>query len=167
MTTGGASDQVSRKYEESFKKICSFENYSFLKLMNRFSVNTDGAEEQNLNIRIIKFGVLVFVEYRPLTKGSYKCSCMEGFQLKNEVCEDIDECDVENGECNQLCENSVGSFTCQCFTGYMPQIENPSLCLEIDICNNGAKCSHDCINIAGMTYSEDKKYIFADDLKNV
>lgn len=28
------------------------------------------------------------------------------------------ECGINNGGCEQLCENTVGSFTCQCNTGY-------------------------------------------------
>ena len=30
----------------------------------------------------------------------------------------MDECRVKNGGCSQICENSVGSFRCQCRNGY-------------------------------------------------
>lgn len=32
---------------------------------------------------------------------------------------DVDECENENGECAQLCNNTVGSFLCACSDGYL------------------------------------------------
>jgi len=31
---------------------------------------------------------------------------------------DINECDHQNGRCSQLCDNSIGSYRCSCFTGF-------------------------------------------------
>ena len=31
---------------------------------------------------------------------------------------DIDECQTNNGGCNQTCTNTIGSFECSCGTGY-------------------------------------------------
>ena len=31
---------------------------------------------------------------------------------------DIDECDADNGDCDHLCENTDGSYTCSCRDGY-------------------------------------------------
>ena len=31
---------------------------------------------------------------------------------------DIDECSVNNGGCNQTCNNSIGSYKCSCGSGY-------------------------------------------------
>ena len=31
---------------------------------------------------------------------------------------DINECAVNNGDCEQLCNNSIGSYWCSCVTGY-------------------------------------------------
>ena len=31
---------------------------------------------------------------------------------------DINECAVGNGGCEQVCVNTVGSFTCDCFSGF-------------------------------------------------
>ena len=33
-------------------------------------------------------------------------------------CTDVNECDTENGGCNQTCTNIHGSFLCSCGTGY-------------------------------------------------
>ena len=32
---------------------------------------------------------------------------------------DIDECNEGNHKCEQVCENSIGSYQCSCFDGYM------------------------------------------------
>lgn len=38
------------------------------------------------------------------------------------MCADIDECKVE-GSCSQTCNNSFGSFTCSCLTGYTLRLD--------------------------------------------
>ena len=41
---------------------------------------------------------------------------------------DVDECSVDNGGCNETCNNSIGSFSCGCnFTGY-EVVENSQPC---------------------------------------
>jgi len=32
--------------------------------------------------------------------------------------EDVDECAINNGGCEQMCNNTIGSFICNCVTGY-------------------------------------------------
>lgn len=72
------------------------------------------------------------------TDGSFHCDCEDGFQLVEGTnqCEgiiilhdkssyycfllssiDINECEGVN-DCQQRCENSVGSFTCSCENGF-------------------------------------------------
>jgi len=48
------------------------------------------------------------------------CSCGSGFQLANNGldCDDIDECNTNNGGCAQNCTNTEGSFVCSCRSGY-------------------------------------------------
>ena len=41
---------------------------------------------------------------------------------------DIDECDVENGGCFQICTDSEGSFDCSCETGFILK-QNGADCL--------------------------------------
>ena len=31
---------------------------------------------------------------------------------------DVNECSDRNGECQQICVNTIGSFNCQCNQGY-------------------------------------------------
>ncbi|XP_052258974.1 mucin-like protein isoform X1 [Dreissena polymorpha] len=56
------------------------------------------------------------------TLGSYKCSCFNGYQYKNDtICEDINECILQMDNClaSQVCINTDGSFKCECRPGYM------------------------------------------------
>ena len=39
-------------------------------------------------------------------------------KLVNMFRTDIDECDVDNGECEHLCNNIDGSYYCSCHHGY-------------------------------------------------
>ena len=32
--------------------------------------------------------------------------------------QDVDECAINNGGCEQVCNNTIGSFLCKCVTGY-------------------------------------------------
>ncbi|NXP21816.1 TRBM protein, partial [Scytalopus superciliaris] len=44
------------------------------------------------------------------------CKCPEGFLLDDELCVDIDECDM--GYCEYNCTNHPGGFECHCPAGY-------------------------------------------------
>ena len=37
---------------------------------------------------------------------------------------DIDECQTNNGGCNQTCTNTDGSFECSCVTGYILMMDD-------------------------------------------
>ena len=69
--------------------------------------------------------------------GSFTCSCYAGYNLESgQYCTgkifmnnyyawvilythtDINECAINNGGCEQNCENDVGDYNCTCFNGY-------------------------------------------------
>ena len=72
------------------------------------------------------------------TVGSFECSCNQGFSLSSDgancngkkisiynkpkaiIAElsDINECQTNNGGCEQNCANTDGSFECSCNQGY-------------------------------------------------
>ena len=43
------------------------------------------------------------------------------------ICEDVNECASNNGNCSQMCINAVGSYTCSCTTGYALDV-NGKMC---------------------------------------
>ncbi|XP_053389561.1 mucin-like protein, partial [Mercenaria mercenaria] len=74
---------------------------------------------------------------------------------KQQTCEDIDECAPDyNGldKCQQLCNNSVGSFNCGCRSGYRLNADNHT-CIDIDECKiPQSKCTGEnevCLNTEG------------------
>ncbi|KAG9480490.1 hypothetical protein GDO78_012122 [Eleutherodactylus coqui] len=64
-----------------------------------------------------------------------KCSCHDGWKLHSDghSCADIDECSVDYSPCHQLCNNSDGSFTCGCITGF--DLKDKTMCEVIDVGN--------------------------------
>ena len=62
---------------------------------------------------------------------------------------DINECATINGNCPQLCNNTVGSFTCGCNEGYLLSSDGRS-CMDINECSsNTHDCQQNCINTIG------------------
>ena len=70
------------------------------------------------------------------TDGSFICGCLDGYELRDDLCRgwcvcvcvcvsvtilnqkpDIDECGGING-CQQVCENTEGSYLCNCTDGF-------------------------------------------------
>uniref|UniRef100_A0A8D0FZH2 Growth arrest specific 6 n=1 Tax=Strix occidentalis caurina TaxID=311401 RepID=A0A8D0FZH2_STROC len=98
-------------------------------------------------------------------KGDFYCQCKHGWQGK--TCEkDIDECRVQNGGCNQLCLNQLGSYRCSCYSGYT--LKDSKTCEDIDECTASADIcgeahcknlisSYECLCDAGYKYDDMRK----------
>ena len=56
-----------------------------------------------------------------LILGSFRCSSAAGFHLDADrlTCHDINECQVNNGNCLQKCINTQGDHSCFCFEGFV------------------------------------------------
>ncbi|XP_064384592.1 deleted in malignant brain tumors 1 protein-like isoform X4 [Halichondria panicea] len=78
---------------------------------------------------------------------SYSCGCRPGFQGEN--CDDINECDTDDGSCHN-CENTDGSYTCNCSHGFeLMSIKDRKFCQDINecetleaVCNGSTFCKN-------------------------
>ncbi|KAG2440599.1 hypothetical protein HYH02_010179 [Chlamydomonas schloesseri] len=121
---------------------------------------------------------------RPETKcinysGSFTCNCTAGYKTVDEgsavskVCKDIDECsEWEDKVCLTgtphwpipKCNNTIGSYKCNCVKGYTEALVNGyKTCVDVDECalgacgNGSASCtnkpgSYECKCKAGYTF---------------
>ena len=55
-------------------------------------------------------------------------SCFKNIVLAMFTIADENECDYQNGHCVQVCENTEGSYECQCLAGFV-LAENGFNCL--------------------------------------
>ncbi len=59
---------------------------------------------------------------------------------------DINECVLGTDDCPDLCDNTEGSFTCRCRTGF-ESVNNGERCEEINECTRGThNCQQRCTN---------------------
>ncbi|XP_070536985.1 mucin-like protein [Ptychodera flava] len=91
------------------------------------------------------------------TGEGFTCGeCPEGLEGDGIKCADFDECaagrDFYNMTfCNQECENTIGSYTCSCYSGYKMQPDGKT-CVDIDECDRGIDECHEhatCTNTEG------------------
>lgn len=83
--------------------------------------------------------------------GEAECFCREGFKSEGKKCKDINECEEDNGNCEFKCENTEGSYRCECPEG-MTLGEDKYTCKDINECdtNEGhGPCQDSCHNLVG------------------
>ncbi|XP_033096564.1 uncharacterized protein LOC117100841 [Anneissia japonica] len=82
--------------------------------------------------------------------SSNNCSCLSGFE--GQQCEDVNECLDGTSGCTQLCTNTDGSFTCDCYKGWTLNPDGRSCtanpCVDIGIPIDGTR------NCTGFTTGE-------------
>lgn len=108
--------------------------------------------------------------------GEFSCQCPLGYEkvpieepgnnspLKNEICTEINECQVTPNICGKYgtCINKVGSYTCRCKRGYefwegTCKRRNP--CRKTNICGFGEVCkklsitTYQCVCARGYKYN--------------
>ncbi|VEN39942.1 unnamed protein product, partial [Callosobruchus maculatus] len=83
--------------------------------------------------------------------GSPTCDCPIGFTKKGNDCEDINECEINNGGCTHSCTNIPGSSKCSCPKGFRLTSDGRS-CEDINEChlrNGHGPCQDTCENTPG------------------
>ena len=66
---------------------------------------------------------------------------------------DINECGTGNGGCEQMCNNTVGSYLCTCRAGYQRNLTSPYGCIgKLSISPYG-NCDDTALNHKNPLYS--------------
>ncbi|XP_004452031.2 growth arrest-specific protein 6 [Dasypus novemcinctus] len=97
--------------------------------------------------------------------GNFYCLCKPGWGGR--LCDkDVNECSQQNGGCNQICYNKLGSFHCACYSGYTLG-SNSRTCEDLDECTDADACgearcknlpgSYSCLCDKGYKYNNGKK----------
>ncbi|XP_046695955.1 fibulin-5 isoform X3 [Silurus meridionalis] len=81
------------------------------------------------------------------THNRAECRCDPGFQLLGDqmTCRDLDECVEGLHECQQVCENTFGSYRCSCTPGFQLSFDRIS-CTDVNECMlpaSMARCGSD------------------------
>uniref|UniRef100_A0A8C1ZMP1 Si:dkey-163f14.6 n=1 Tax=Cyprinus carpio TaxID=7962 RepID=A0A8C1ZMP1_CYPCA len=87
-----------------------------------------------------------------------QCLCKPGFLLLEDqrTCRDLDECVEELHLCQQVCQNTLGSYRCSCSPGFQLSSDGTS-CSDINECEETAVlqqkqlhwCEWKCVNLPG------------------
>lgn len=58
-------------------------------------------------------------------------------------------CEINNGNCQQICKGSSKDLSCSCFEGYM--MYNSTHCQDVNECTleHSSPCEYECLNIVG------------------
>nr|XP_055041100.1 uncharacterized protein si:dkey-163f14.6 [Misgurnus anguillicaudatus] len=84
-----------------------------------------------------------------------QCLCKPGFLLLEDqrTCRDLDECVEQLHLCQQVCENTLGSYRCSCNPGFQLSTDRTS-CTNINECEEMQeeklhRCEWKCVNLPG------------------
>ena len=73
--------------------------------------------EQGIDDKKVALPMSFMILYHQLLIDFYQ---VESYSpLLGMLCPDINECDVDNGGCDQECVNIAGSYLCKCWNGYL------------------------------------------------
>merc|ERR1712038_692686 len=109
---------------------------------------------QQILIAVCEGGSADNLYCRPTCCWGTICHCITSptgiFPVNGTSCIDMNECEQDNGLCEDQCVNTQGSYFCSCGNGYQLG-QNNRECQDINECNNPNTCSfgYVCVNTWG------------------
>jgi hypothetical protein len=134
--------------------------------INDFSTNSLNAIKTNVENELCRPEYEMYC--RPTEFGGYQCFCPWGScdtrPLNGSQCIDVNECAINNGGCQQLCSNRVGSYACSCLSGFLLASDG-MFCDDINECLDPTTCATgQCVNSYGTYYCVQPQYYISSGL---
>ncbi|KAI6661003.1 Phosphatidylinositol phosphatase PTPRQ-like isoform X5 [Oopsacas minuta] len=79
------------------------------------------------------------------------CSTGYEWDAVSHSCKDIDECNLNTHQCDQICTNNVGSYVCSCMTDYYLSTETVCSIVTFDTLISGSALSSKSLQIIWQT----------------
>ncbi len=78
------------------------------------------------------YNTTIGTRLRPSTTVVADTQCLPGLQLAPDLksCIDIDECQMDEYKCEQLCVNRYGGYECRCVDGYLRNPNDDNGCIR-------------------------------------
>ena len=94
------------------------------------------------NLSILNLPVPIEAQYIKFKMQDYvgsPCMKLEIMGCTRLECLDVNECNSDNGGCDQKCQNTAGDFSCSCNVGYELYTRNGTAGFEIERSENGMR----------------------------
>ncbi|XP_055626577.1 fibrillin-1 isoform X4 [Toxorhynchites rutilus septentrionalis] len=149
-----ARESTCRQNQRCVNSNGSYRCYDLLVCPNGFMANNDGTEcldVDECSTGEAKCGPDQVCKNK---RGGYVCLCPAGHIIgRNHRCEDVNECDLHKGKVcpqNSDCINTVGSYRCDCKSGFKKARPEDLICTDVDECSEvPGLCHQRCINYWG------------------
>ncbi|XP_066292680.1 mucin-22-like [Branchiostoma lanceolatum] len=83
----------------------------------------------------------------------FSCECNSGYEGNGTHCQDVNECTSGVSGCSDICNNTVGSFVCDCPIFFKLDIANNKTCVAARSCDTSNPCSPSDVSTCAVTDS--------------
>lgn len=130
-------------------KVCQQINLSFeCVISNPCESNNGGCSHICTTNNIDLNPICICPQSQILLEDNKSCGCPKNTVLTDSrYCKNISVCNSNNGNCEQICEDSFTGSVCSCFEGFQPY--NSTHCQDIDECLEKNICEQECLNSVG------------------
>ncbi|XP_035694495.1 mucin-like protein [Branchiostoma floridae] len=83
----------------------------------------------------------------------FSCVCNRGYEGNGTYCQDLNECQTGISGCSDICNNTVGSFVCDCPAFFKLDVTDSKTCVAARSCDTSNPCSPSDVSTCAVTDS--------------